>query len=53
MDGDRNPVNVAMFQGVSELGDVQKNVNKMKKQVVQAKKMGADLIVFPELFTSG
>ncbi len=49
----RKPVTIAMFQGAPELGEVQNNVNKMKNQMVEAKKMGADCIVFPELFTSG
>lgn len=50
----RKPVTVAMYQGAcAKLGKVQKNLEKMKQQMVLAKKMGADVIVFPELFTSG
>ena len=46
-------VKIAMFQGTPDLGEVQKNVESMKAQIIQAKKMGADVIVFPELYTSG
>lgn len=47
------PLTVALFQGEAVLGDLQANLEKMKRQMKEAKTMGADLIVFPELFTTG
>ena len=44
---------VALFQGPAKPGDREGNVLKMKLKMEEAKKMGADLIVFPELFTVG
>ena len=46
-------MNLAIFQGCSRLGEVQKNLEKMEIQMQKAKKMGANLIVFPEMFTTG
>lgn len=46
-------ITVALFQGFAELGNVPSNLDKMKRRMREAKKMGADLIVFPELFTVG
>ena len=44
---------VAMYQGPCGLGEVQRNLDNMKQQMASAKAMGADVIVFPELFTCG
>ena len=46
-------LSVALFQGHAEAGNLQSNVQKMKKQMAEAKKQSADLIVFPECFTTG
>ena len=46
-------VGVAAFQGTSTDGDVQCNLSKMKKQMCKASAVGAELIIFPELFLSG
>lgn len=48
-----NSITIAIFQGHAELGEVRSNVENMKKQIKEAKKRGADLVVFPELFTTG
>lgn len=44
---------VAMYQGCAEDGNLQSNVRKIKDKVLEAKKLAADVIVFPELFTTG
>ena len=46
---------VALFQGLGDdkLGEVQYRLEKMKCQMSKAKEGGADLLVFPELFTTG
>ena len=44
---------LAMFQGAAYPRDVQKNLVVMKEQVLKAKKAGAQIIVFPELFLTG
>lgn len=49
----KKPMALAMFQGGAEAGNLQANVQKMRTKMLQAKKMGADVIVFPELFTTG
>lgn len=54
MDTTKPPsLTIAVFQGSAELGNVHCNVEKMKKQLKEAKKQGADVIIFPELFTVG
>lgn len=47
------PMVVAMYQGRAEDGNLQSNVQKIKNKMLEAKKMAADVIVFPELFTTG
>ena len=42
-----------MFQGAAYPKDVQKNLMVMREQVLKAKKAGAQIIVFPELFLTG
>ena len=44
---------LAMFQGAAYPRDVQKNLVVMKEQVLNAKKVGAQTMVFPELFLTG
>jgi predicted amidohydrolase len=51
--GSRKPVALAIFQGCAEDGNVRANLQKMKTKMVEAKKMGAEILVFPELFTTG
>ena len=46
-------LNVAIFQGHAELGKKDSNIIKMKELMVEAKKKDADVLVFPELFTTG
>jgi predicted amidohydrolase len=46
-------VRVALAQIDSVLGDTDKNLRKAIQNVVEAKRRGADLIVFPELSLSG
>ena len=46
-------LNVGIFQGHAELGKKDANISKMKEVMVEAKKKGADVLVFPELFTTG
>jgi len=43
---------IAFFQGVAKPGDVDHNLGKMKEQMVKAAEKGAELVIFPELFTS-
>ena len=43
----------AFFQGEAENGNVQFNLSKMKEQLYKASAMGAELLIFPELFLSG
>ena len=47
------PTVIAMFQGYAESANLEANVQKMKVKMLEGKKMGADVIVFPELFTTG
>lgn len=47
-----NSITVALFQGYAEAGDVRRNVDTMKGRMREAKELGADVIVFPELFAS-
>ena len=46
-------VTIAVFQGYAELGKLKCNLYKMKEKMLEAKERGADLIAFPELFTTG
>ena len=44
---------VALFQGHSKDWDIEYNLSKMKEQIGRASVVGADFIIFPELFLSG
>jgi len=46
-------VNIALSQISCKIGDKKHNLNKMKEQIKQAKKNGANLIIFPELALTG
>ena len=46
-------VNVALAQISSKVGDKKHNINMMKKNIKQAKKKGANLVIFPELSLTG
>jgi len=46
-------VNVALAQISCKVGDKKRNVNVMKKNVKEAKKRNANLIIFPELSLTG
>ena len=43
----------AFFQGAPENAKVQFNLSKMKEQLCKASAVGAELLIFPELFLSG
>ena len=43
----------AFFQGAAEVGNVAANLSKMKEQLRKAAAVGAELLIFPELFLSG
>ena len=43
----------AFFQGASENANVDHNLSKMKDQMRKASAVGAELLIFPELFLSG
>ena len=43
----------AFFQGASENGNVESNLVKMREQICKASAVGAELLIFPELFLSG
>jgi len=43
---------IAFSQGVAKPGDVDHNLSKMKEQMLKAAEKGAELVIFPELFTS-
>ena len=44
---------LAAFQGQSKNGDVSFNLKRMKEQMNKASAVGAEMILFPELFLSG
>lgn len=44
---------IALFQSSCSPGDTQANLDSMKKEMWRASVLGASLIIFPELFTSG
>ncbi len=46
-------ITVGLFQGHSEVGKKDLNIIKIKKCMSEAKRRGADVVVFPELFTTG
>ncbi|MEJ2281552.1 MAG: NAD+ synthase [Candidatus Bathyarchaeota archaeon] len=46
-------MNVAMAQINSTVGDLKGNVNKISKFISDAKDLGADLVIFPELAITG
>ena len=46
-------VTVGLFQGCAKDGDIQCNLDKMKKQMRRTASVGAVLLIFPELFLSG
>jgi predicted amidohydrolase len=46
-------ISVAAFQGASTDGDVEFNLSKIKEQMCKASSVGAELLIFPELFLSG
>jgi len=46
-------VNIALSQISCKIGDKKHNLNKIKKQIRQAKQNGANLIIFPELALTG
>ena len=43
----------AFFQGAAENANVAFNLSKMKEQMCKASSVGAELLIFPELFLSG
>jgi predicted amidohydrolase len=43
----------AFFQGAAENANVEFNLSKMKEQMCKASSVGAELLIFPELFLSG
>ena len=43
---------IAFFQGIAKTGDVDYNLSKMKEEMLKAAEKGAELVIFPELFTS-
>ena len=43
----------AFFQGAAENANVESNLSKMKEQLHKASAVGAELLIFPELFLSG
>ena len=47
------PRKIAIYQGVVKVGDKSFNISKMKDNIKKAGELGAELIVFPELFTTG
>ena len=46
-------LHVAAFQGLSRNGQCQCNLSKMREQLRKAAAVGAELLIFPELFLSG
>ncbi len=46
-------ITLSIYQGSSKLGDKESNVSKMKGLMADAKAKGADVLVFPELFSTG
>ena len=44
---------VALCQGHAQNGDVSFNLDKMKRKITTAASVGAEMILFPELFLSG
>lgn len=44
---------IALFQGEAKVGDVPSNISKMKEQIRKASSMGAELVIFPEMFLTG
>ena len=46
-------ISIALSQISCKIGDKKHNLNKMKEQIKQAKKNGANLIIFPELALTG
>jgi predicted amidohydrolase len=44
---------IAMYQGAGTPGDVDANLEEMRRQTLAAAGRGGDLIIFPELFISG
>ena len=50
---DDMPLTVTIYQGSAELGNKENNISKMKELMVEAKMKDADVVVFPELFTTG
>jgi predicted amidohydrolase len=49
----RKEVTVAVAQIASKVGDKEHNIKLMEKKVKEAKKQGANLVVFPELALTG
>ena len=46
-------VKLAFFQANKTSPNIKENIDKIQKQVINAYKKGANIIVFPELFLSG
>jgi len=46
-------VNIALAQIASRVGDKEANIKTMEKTITQAKRKGANLIIFPELALTG
>ena len=44
---------IALFQGEAKVGGVAHNLGRMKEQIQRASAVGAELIIFPEMFVSG
>ena len=44
---------IALFQGEETVGEVEKTLSKMKEKIRHASLLGAQLIVFPELYVTG
>lgn len=51
--GDNTKFLAALFQGCSKPGQTAANLSCMKEQMRRASLVGASLIIFPELFTTG
>jgi len=48
-----NEVTVALAQIPSRIGDKEHNIKEMEKKIKQAKRKGANLVIFPELALTG
>ena len=53
MEEKRKKCNFAFFQGISDVGKPESTILKMKEQIKKSSSVGAEFIIFPELFLSG